>query len=459
MMDKTRENALRTWIFLLVIFLIILHCGSADEDQHETESKAAVSMIPDQGPRRAERDVSQSNPNDCYPDEYFSDYYWKCIGCTRCSRGTQHDPQEPCGNGRGQEAHCTPCDEGYYQSHEGIAVLTCRPCLTCDQRAVIERTCSRQRNTLCGKCQKGWYYNETNACVECTERDLADPTNEDCYVKPDPTPGPNLTPTGPQSGPGPNPDLSTRAPVPTVDGASSEPLPIKPAQGKAVNPQTQNALRDWHVGLICVAVAASLVVLMAGFILYKLKNKKRKDVPPPANVHEMENLYVGPDEQKHNHHRPGPSGPPSDEANNPMGGLMPPSSHLDPATESIPGPPEGLPVDTSINQDGHPTRNFVTTDTTHVPQPGPEDLSNDGPPSNFHSLKSFQPGDYIAGFQVPARHADVSQSPDEMVDPCAQMVDPCDQVTRYEDQSLQSGFKSLSSFLHHNTPGSPHRLI
>lgn len=85
-----------------------------------------------------------------------------------------------------------------------------------------------------------WYYNETNVCVECTDRDMADPTNEDCYVKPVPTPGPNPTPPGPQSGgPGLDQDPSTRAPVPTVNGTSLGSLP-KPTPGKALNPQNQN---------------------------------------------------------------------------------------------------------------------------------------------------------------------------------------------------------------------------
>lgn len=75
--------------------------------------------------------------------------------------------------------------------------------------------------------------------MQCTERDMADPTDEDCYVKQVPTPGPNLTPPGPQPGLRTDPDLSTRAPVPTVNGTSLEPLP-KPTPGKALNPQNQN---------------------------------------------------------------------------------------------------------------------------------------------------------------------------------------------------------------------------
>nr|XP_054755443.1 uncharacterized protein LOC129261401 [Lytechinus pictus] len=472
-MEKSQEQTLRTLVLLLVVFFIILDYGAADEDQEHSQDltlaipKPKVVVMMDQRfQRRRRRDVGQNNPNNCYSDEYYSTYYRKCKGCTRCSPGTQHDPQEFCGNGQGQELHCIPCEDGFYQSKEGIKVRTCQPCSSCDPHATIEEPCNRRRDTVCGKCQKGWYYNEANICVECTERDVSDPSNQECYVKPKPSLGPNPPGSEPQSRP--EPDLNP-SPVPS----GGEGPPPKPSH----NPQNENALGRLEIGLICGAGILALVFV--GFLVYlKCKCNKTKDVPPAVEEHEMtekENLYHVEDEKNQRRPGPGPSRPgpsgysPGDAASKPAKParytLVPPSSHENSSQPTTCGSSAGTDVDPNLSQDGEPpSLNFVTADGVPMNDQDGQDELLTGPFSMPQSLHSYLSGGHGELPEDPDRHQDVVRSPP------GKTVDLSSQVTCNEpatgrnydvmpDESVCSEIGSLSSQPQHNVPRSPQRRL
>ncbi|XP_041482927.1 uncharacterized protein LOC121429707 isoform X2 [Lytechinus variegatus] len=465
-MEKSQEQTLRTLVLILVVFFVILDYGTADEDKEHAQDLTLpipvpkVAMMTDQRLRRRHRDVGQNNPHNCYPDEYYSTYYRQCKGCTRCSPGTQHDPQEFCGNGQGQELHCIPCEDGYFQPKEGITVRTCQLCSSCDPHATIEEPCSLQQNTVCGKCQKGWYYNEAKICVECTERDMSDPSNQECYVKPKTTPRPNLPDPEPQSSRGPNLNPSTIAPVPRGEG---------PPPKLLHNPQNENALGRLEIGLIC---GACLVLVFVGFLIYFVwKCNKEKDVPPAVEEHEMnekENLYHVEDEESCQQRpgpgpcRPGPSRPgpsghsPGDAVDKSTKSarytLVPPSSHENSSQPTPRGSSAGTDVDPNLSQGGEPTLNYVTVEGVPLNDQGGQDEPLTGPRSMPRSLHSF----HSCGLpEDPARPQDV-QSPGKVVDPNSHVT--CNETAtgrNYDvvpDESVRSEIGSLSSQPQHNIP-------
>ena len=107
-----------------------------------------------------------------------------CLPCARCQEGLE--PTIACGSAVFKRASvsCQPCKPGTFSvhhDHEG-----CKPCKTCSKHQTVLSECTSTSNTICGKCGKGFYQDNSVAsdCLPCSECCMngtsTDDTIEEC---------------------------------------------------------------------------------------------------------------------------------------------------------------------------------------------------------------------------------------------------------------------------------------
>ncbi|XP_058505955.1 tumor necrosis factor receptor superfamily member 19-like [Solea solea] len=97
-----------------------------------------------------------------------------CVACPACEPGQQLS--EDCGFGDGGDGVCTPCEDGKFSSHSGVA--PCSRCTKCNLLNRLQRTpCSPTTDALCGQCLPGYYELKSMVgeveifCVPCYRHD------------------------------------------------------------------------------------------------------------------------------------------------------------------------------------------------------------------------------------------------------------------------------------------------